>query len=400
MFDGAARAGLFRVGRHLRTGSILIEDWRGTTVLGAGADPALRVVVHDPRCYGALRRGSIGLGAAYARGWFDCDELTELIRILDRNFAGIRRQLDRLAALARPLLDTPARLHRPDQAADRRNVRAHYDLGNAFFGPMLDPTMTYSCPLFEGPRTSLAQSAKLDRLCRELALSSADHVVEIRSGWGSFAVHAAARYGCRVTTTTISAAQYDHTAKLVTDAGLADQVTVLDRDYRDLTGTYDKLVSIEMIEAVDWRDHATFFSTCARLTRPDGLVAIQAIVIADDSFERAKHHDDFIRRSIFPGGCLPSVTSIASSATRAGLRVVELTDIGRHYAETLRRWRENLHANEGAVERLELTPHFRRLWDLYLSYCEAAFLERHVSDAQILPAKAGWRDRLGRRSGL
>jgi cyclopropane-fatty-acyl-phospholipid synthase len=240
-----------------------------------------------------------------------------------------------------------------------------------------------------------AQVAKLDRICRELALSPDDHVVEIGTGWGSFAVHAASRYGCRVTTTTISGAQYDHARKRVADAGLADRVTVLDADYRDLTGIYDKLVSVEMIEAVDWRDHATFFSTCARLLRPDGLAVLQAIVIADESFERAKHHDDFIRRYIFPGGCLPSNTSIAVAAIQAGFRVAELKDIGCHYAETLRRWHTSLNAQERAVEALGLGTEFRRMWALYLSYCEAAFLERHVSDVQVVLAKPGWQGRPG-----
>ncbi len=398
--DLAARAGLLRLGQRLSTGRIVINDWRGETVLGTG-DAVVHTTLHDPRCYAALGRGSVGLGEAYAKGWWDCDDLTGLIRLLDRNLAGTRRVLDRLGATARPLVDMPARLRRPDKAVDRRNVRAHYDLGNAFFSIMLDPTMTYSCALFDSPAISLAQAqtAKLDRICRKLGLSPHDHVIEIGTGWGSFAMHAASRYGCRVTTTTISGAQYEYARKLVAESGLSDRVTVLDADYRDLSGTYDKLVSIEMIEAVDWRDHATFFSTCARLLRPDGLAALQAIVIADQSFERAKHHDDFIRRLIFPGGCLPSVTSITASAGRAGLRVVDLRDIGRHYAETLRRWRANLVAQEGAVQRLGLGTEFRRLWELYLAYCEAAFVERHVSDVQLVLAKGGWRDQLGDGSG-
>ena len=261
---------------------------------------------------------------------------------------------------------------------------------------MLDTTMTYSCGLFEQPDMSLAQAqtAKLDRICRKLALSPADHVLEIGSGWGSFALHAASSYGCRVTTTTISAAQYEYAAKRVATAGLADRVTVLDADYRDLTGTYDKLVSIEMIEAVNWRDHATFFAQCARLLRPDGLAAIQAIVIANESFERAKRHDDFIRRYIFPGGCLPSVTSIAAASSGAGLRMLDLEDIGLHYAETLRRWRLNIRREEMAVATLGLDPDFRRLWDLYLAYCEAAFLERHITDVQVVMAMPEWRDSL------
>jgi cyclopropane-fatty-acyl-phospholipid synthase len=181
----------------------------------------------------------------------------------------------------------------------------------------------------------------------------------------------------------------------VAEAGLADRVTVLDTDYRDLTGTYHKLVSIEMIEAVDWREHDRFFAQCAALLRTDGLALLQAIVIADDSFERAKHHDDFIRSSIFPGGCLPSITSMAASAQRSGLRVVGLDDIGAHYAETLRRWRARVHEHEREVAELGLDSEFLRLWDLYLTYCEAAFLERHVSDVQVVLAAPAWRGSLG-----
>ena len=209
------------------------------------------------------------------------------------------------------------RLGRRD--ADRRNIGAHYDLGNEFFSLFLDETMTYSCALFDSPGTSLAdaQLAKLDRLCRKLQLEPSDHVLEIGSGWGSFAIHAARAYGCRVTTTTLSARQFEFATEAVARAGLADRVTVLLRDYRDLEGTYDKLVSIEMIEAVDWRQYPTFFSACARLLAPGGLMALQAITIADRYFERARQSRDFIKRYIFPGGCLPSVAAILETTATA-----------------------------------------------------------------------------------
>jgi cyclopropane-fatty-acyl-phospholipid synthase len=383
-----ARAAVVALGRHLREGTVVLHEGPARTVLGAG-DPTVHLRINDPRTFAALLRGSRGLGEAYVRGWWDSDDLTTLVRVLLRGSSGIRGVLDRLGAAARPLLDPPARLRPPDRSADRRNIRAHYDIGNDFFALMLDQTMTYSCALFERPDMPLvdAQTAKLDLLCRRLDLSPSDRVVEIGTGWASFAVHAAARYGCHVTTTTISDAQHEYAAKRVADAGLSDRVMVLDVDYRDLTGTFDKLVSIEMIEAVDWRDHDHFFEACARLLEPDGRAALQAIVIADESFERAKRHDDFIRRSIFPGGCLPSVTSIHTSARRAGLRLVDLCDIGDHYPETLRRWRANLDEHAGEVTAMGLGTEFRRLWDLYLTYCEAAFLERHVSDVQVVLAK-------------
>lgn len=380
-----ARAAVVALGRHLRDGTIVLHEGPARTVLGAG-EPTVHVTVHDPRAHAALLRGSSGLGEAYVLGWWDTDDLTTLARLLLRGTSGPRRALDRLGAAARPLLDPPARLRRSDTSADRRNIRAHYDIGNDFFALMLDPTMTYSCALFDRPDLALAdgQAAKLDRICQRLDLSPSDHVVEIGTGWAGFAVHAAARYGCRVTTTTISRAQHEYAAKRVADAGLSDRVTVLDAHYRDLSGSFDKLVSIEMIEAVDWRDHDRFFGTCAGLLRPGGMAALQAIVIADESFERAKRHDDFIRRSIFPGGCLPSVTSLHTSARRAGLRLVDLRDIGDHYPETLRRWRANVDDHAEEVAALGLGTEFRRLWDLYLTYCEAAFLEHHVSDVQVV----------------
>ena len=386
-----ARSAVSALGRRLRDGTVVVHDVPGSThtVLGAG-DPTVHLTVHDGRAYAAFLRGSRGLGDSYVRGWWDSDDLTALVRVLLRATSGVRSVLDRLGAAARPLLDPLSRIRTTDPSVDRRNIRAHYDIGNDFYALMLDPTMTYSCALFERPDMRLvdAQEAKLDRICRRLDLSAADHVVEIGTGWGSFAIHAATRYGCRVTTTTISDAQYEHAATRVADAALDDRVTVLDDDYRDLTGTFDKLVSIEMIEAVDWRDHDRFFEACAALLRPGGRAALQAIVIADDSFERAKHHDDFIRRAIFPGGCLPSVTSIHTSARRAGLHLVEVLDIGEHYPETLRRWRTNVDDHAAEVTAIGLGTDFRRLWDLYLAYCEAAFLERHVSDVQVVLAKS------------
>jgi len=238
----------------------------------------------------------------------------------------------------------------------------------------------------------------MDRICSKLDLRPDDHLVEIGSGWGGFAIHAAVRYGTRVTTTTVSEAQRAYVEQRVAQAGLTERVTVLGEDWRDLRGRFDKLVSVEMIEAVDWRRHDEFLATCAALLADDGLAAVQAIVIDDRSFERAKRHQDFIRRMVFPGGCLPSVASLTASLARStDLRIVDLEDIGRHYAETLRRWRANLDSHEREIRRLEMGIEFRRLWTLYLAYCEAAFLERHVSDVQVLLAKPSWRGRLGAR---
>jgi len=365
--------------------------------LGTG-EPVARVTVHDPRAYGALlRSASVGLGASYVAGWWDAEDLTTLVQVLFRRTRPLRARLDGLGRPASVVFDVPARLMAPVRADDRRNVRAHYDLSNDFFALMLDETMTYSCALFEHSDATLgdAQVAKIDRLCVKLDLQPDDHLVEIGSGWGGLALHAAERYGCRVTTTTISEAQRTYVAKRVAEAGLANRVTVLGEDWRDLRGRFDKLASVEMIEAVDWRHHDKFLAACAALLAEDGLAVLQAIVIDDRSFERAKRHQDFVRRMVFPGGCIPSVASITASLARStDLRIVDLEDIGRHYAETLRRWAANLHSRRADVERLGVEPAFRRLWALYLAYCEASFLERHVSDVQLVLAKPAWRGRL------
>jgi len=253
----------------------------------------------------------------------------------------------------------------------------------------------YSCAYFASPDVSLetASKAKLDLLCQKLALTPDDHLVEIGTGWGGLAVHAAEHYGCRVTSVTISDAQYDYATALVAAKGLQDRVTILNKDYRDLTGTYDKLVSVEMIEAIGWRQLETYFRTCAALLKPDGLMALQAIVIEDASYERTKNTQDFIKNMIFPGGFLPSIAAINDTASAVSdLRLIGLQDIGRHYAETLRRWRENLAERQDAYDELGLGETFQRMWNLYLQYCEAGFLERHVSDVQMIFAKADWRD--------
>lgn len=399
-FEWAARHTALAAGTRGEGGTVEVVEAGRTYRLGTD-DPVTRVEVHDPRAYAALlRAGSVGLGASYVAGWWDAEDLTTFVRVLFRRTRRLRAGLDRLGRAVGGVLDVPARLAAPGRADDKANVRAHYDVSNEFFALMLDETMTYSCGLFERPDSSLrdAQMAKIDRLCSKLDLRPTDHLVEIGSGWGSFALHAAKRYGARVTTTTISEAQRSYVDRRVAEAGLADRVTVLGEDWRDLRGRFDKLVSVEMIEAVDWRHHDEFLAVCAKLLADDGLAALQAIVIDDRSFERAKRHEDFIRRMIFPGGCLPSVASITASLARAtDLRVVDLEDIGRHYAETLSRWAANLDSHEIEVQRLGVGVAFRRLWALYLAYCEAAFLERHVSDVQVVLAKPSWRARLATR---
>ncbi len=378
---------------RINGGALTLVDDSGSHRFGSG-QPQATVVIHDESVYAAvLKEGSVGFARTYADGLWDCDDLTSLVRVLSRGLRPVTAVQDRVGQWIGATTDWARRLQPPDKNADRHNIKAHYDLSNEFFTLMLDETMMYSAAVFERPGMSLAdaQRAKLDRLCKKLGLSASDHVVEIGTGWGGFAVHAATHYGCRVTTTTISAAQFDFASKRVADLGLGDLVTVLDQDYRDLDGSFDKLISIEMIEAVDWRQHDTFFATCASLLRPNGLMALQAITVDDRSFERAKNGTDFVREMIFPGGCIPSVEAIARALRRSTpMVVIDLEDIGRHYVETLQRWFDNVEAHRSDIAALGLDDRFQRLWDLYLCYCAGAFLERHISDVQMVMAMPDW----------
>ncbi len=404
--DRVARAIVVRLLGALHRGALAVTEDGKRQVFGQPVDDLAvpEITVRSPATWTAVATGgSSGLGRGFFSGWWTVDNLDDLVvavRTIIRNLDSTERSQRVAHRLLSPLLWVRVRfLERLGQrTADRRNIRAHYDLGNEFFSLFLDKTMTYSCALFSSAETSLdeAQLAKLDRLCRKLQLTAPDHLLEIGTGWGGLAIHAAREYGCRVTTTTLSPRQFEFAADKVAREGLADRVTVLLGDYRDLTGTYDKLVSIEMIEAVDWRQYPTFFSTCQRLLKPEGLMALQAIVIADRYFERAKQSRDFIKRYIFPGGCLPSVAAILGATSKVSdLELVALDDIGPHYAETLRRWRAGLEGHRTELAALGLDETFHRLFDFYLCYCEAAFLERRISDVQCLFARSGFRaDRL------
>jgi cyclopropane-fatty-acyl-phospholipid synthase len=359
--------------------------------------PALRgtMTVHDPRAWRVvLTGGSAGLGEAYLEGMWDADDLTTVLRILGRATRRMDKHRSSIHRATGPLSDTARRLRRQDKHRDRTNIQAHYDLGNDFFEHFLDPTMMYSAavfPTWDAPLED-ASREKLERLCRLLDLRAGERVVEIGTGWGGFAVHAARHHGALVTTTTISAEQHAYAVERVAREGLSDRITVLHDDYRDLTGTYDKLASIEMIEAVDWREHDTFFEHCHRLLRPDGLMALQAIVIEPQRYERAKNTRDFTKAFIFPGGCLPSMEAIVRSISRVtDLTVTRVDDYGLHYGETLRRWRANLHADEQSLDAMGLDERFVRMWDFYLCYCEAAFDERSISVVQMTLARSAWR---------
>lgn len=389
----ARRSVLARL-QALTHGSVCIVEGDERLRLGSGS-PEITVRVQDPAFWSALALGgSVGAGEAYMDGLWDCDDLVGLIRLLLRNRAvldGMERGLARLSA---PLRAFMHRLRRNTRAGSRRNIAAHYDLGNDFYRLWLDPSMMYSCAVFERPDMSLheASIAKLERICRKLDLGPADHVLEIGTGWGGFALYAAHRRGCRVTTATISRRQYELARQRVHAAGLDHLIEVLLSDYRDLSGRYDKLVSIEMVEAVGADHLTTYFRQCSRLLKPNGIMLLQAITIGDQRYEQALVEVDFIQKHIFPGGFLPSVTALTAAMTGASdLRTVQLEDIGPHYAETLAHWRRNFLAAIEAVRALGFDERFIRMWLFYLSYCEGGFRERDIGTVQMLLAKPGWR---------
>lgn len=357
---------------------------------GPGGDPSAAVTVHDPYFYRSLAFGGhIGAAESFVRGEWEADDLTALVRLFARN----REVLDGLetgwARVSQPALALLRFLSRNTKAGSERNIRAHYDLGNDFFAAFLDETMTYSCGIFEREDASMREAsiAKYDRLCGKLDLRPDDHLIEIGTGWGGFAIHAAQRYGCRVTTTTISPSQHRLATERVRAAGLGDRVTVLDRDYRELRGRFDKLVSIEMVEAVGHQYLQTYFETCARLLRDDGLAAIQAITVRDDWYDPKQRQVDFIKRYIFPGSFVPAVSTLAGAVPATDLRMIHLEDITPHYAETLRRWRLSFLERWPEIRSMGYDEEFRRLWEFYLRYCEGGFAEAILGVVQIVLAK-------------
>jgi cyclopropane-fatty-acyl-phospholipid synthase len=373
----------------IREGSLTVVEGARRHEFGRGA-PHATLDVHSPRFWTALLRGSRGLAEAYADGLWDTPDLTAVIRVAARNAEVIDEPRRRLTPLREPYQLARSALVRNTPGRSRQDIAAHYDLGNELFELMLDPTMMYSSARFLRPAMTLEEAsvAKLDLTCDKLDLGPADHVLEIGTGWGGFAVHAARTRGCRVTTTTLSVEQRDHALARVREAGVQDRVTVLLDDYRDLGGTYDKLVSIEMIEAVGWKDFGTFFERCGALLEPNGAMLLQAITIDDRAYKVERASKSFIRTHIFPNGCLPSIEVITRSvARRTDMRLVHLEDFGADYAETLRRWRTNLEANADRVEALGYDERFQRMWRMYLSYCEAGFDERRIGVAQALLAK-------------
>ena len=396
-----ARRAVFSRLSKLELGTVTIVEGDEHFQFGhitSGCQLEATVTIYNPHIYADLAlRGTVGVGDAYRRGLWSCDDLTTLVRIFVRNHTLLDGMDGGFPVLSHPLLKATHWLNRNTKAGSRKNIATHYDLGNEFFRLMLDETMMYSCAYFERPGMTLAEAswAKNDRICRKLQLVASDHLLEIGSGWGGFAIHAASHYGCRVTTTTISRQQYDLALQRVREAGLSDQVTVLLTDYRDLPKLgiqFDKLVSIEMIEAVGHQYYMTFFEICSRMLKPPGLALIQGITIDERFYERAKRSVDFIQRFIFPGSCIPSVSALTQASAKVGdLGLIHLEDIGVHYAPTLRAWRRNIVTKLPEIKALGYQLEFLRLWDFYLSYCEGGFLERTINTVHMLFCKPDWR---------
>ncbi len=394
VLDRAARRGVMSVLSGVEQGRIDLVEGGRTHAFGreSTALPGVaRIEVHDPRFYTSVALGGIlASGEAYMEGLWSCDDLALLVHILLVNEEA-RQRFDgtavRLAKGARRLWE---RARENTRSGSRRNIQAHYDLGNDFFEAFLDPTMTYSCGIFDEPGVAMEQAsiAKYDRLCRVLALGPDDHVVEVGCGWGGFAMHAAAHYGCRVTGTTLSVEQLELARERIAASGLSSRVDLVLEDYRDLTGRYDRLVSIEMIEAVGAEYFDTYFEKCARLLEPHGAMGLQAITIDDRHYEQARDTVDFIRRYIFPGGCLPSKGVIADCVDRVtDMQLLDDFDMTNDYAETLRRWRTRFLDNRELIESLGYPEVFQRMWLFYLGYCEGGFENGRIGTKQLVLGK-------------
>jgi cyclopropane-fatty-acyl-phospholipid synthase len=388
VLGAAARRLVFQALDAVTGGTVVLRypDGRGRR-FGDGQGPEVIVdLVRPEALFEKLgRRTRVGLGESYVDGDWDCDDLPALFAVLGRSLHAardhpVRERLHRMQALR------PDFSQRQTHERARDNIYAHYDLGNALFRLMLDPTMSYSCAYWERDDMTLeeAQIAKLERVCEKLRLSGDDHVLEIGCGWGGFAIHAARTRGCRVTGVTISPAQAELARERVAAAGLEDRVEIVERDYRLVEGAFTRIASIEMFEAIGLAEYETYFRTVDRLLAPDGIAVVQTIGIPDERFERYRRTPDWIQQYIFPGSLLPSLEAITRAVARTHLMVVDLEEIGIGYARTLREWRENVWRNVDEIRALGYDERFLRVWTYYLAYCEAAFAIRSLRDLQLV----------------
>jgi cyclopropane-fatty-acyl-phospholipid synthase len=396
-FDQFLRQQLLKQLAQLRRGQLLLADEGGQLEFGLAAssrpDLKVRMEILDPACYRAVAaNGSVGAGEAYVDGLWRCDDLVALAQLLVRNrdvLDGMERGIARLGGLA---MRVWAALRPNSRAGSRRNVAAHYDLGNDFFALFLSSDLMYSSAIWTDRSDTLeiASTRKLERICRKLDLKPTDRVLEIGTGWGGFALYAAQKYGCHVTTTTISREQHALASSRVADLGLGAHIDVLLEDFRDLRGQYDKLVSIEMVEAIGASNLDAYFGQLGALLKPEGLALIQAITIEDHRYAQALRSVDYIKRHVFPGSFIPSINALLTSKTSASdLALTHLEDFGESYALTLKSWRERFLAHLPQVRAQGFDERFIRQWEFYLAYCEGGFRERAIGVAQLLLAKPG-----------
>ena len=379
-------------------GILVIEDGTESKSFGDKkllADISAKIVIHDPSAYRDIAfGGSIGAAEAYMLGKWSSPNLVDLVRLMSINIDFLN-VMDDSKPLVHRLFDKACHwFNRNTTSKARKNISEHYDLSNEFFALFLDPEMMYSAAMFPRAEVGLNEAAvyKLDVICRKLDLQASDHLLEIGTGWGGMAIHAARKYGCRVTTTTISREQYEAACQRVLESGLEDRVTVLFEDYRDLEGSFDKLVSIEMVEAVGHEFYKQYFGGCATLLKPDGLMLIQAITVPDQRYRYARNSVDFIQRYIFPGGSLPGHEVVMSSIRKyTDMQMIGMEEMGEDYAKTLEVWRQRFLSRLDEVKALGFDDVFIRMWDYYLCYCQGAFEERVIGTSQILLAKSDWR---------
>ncbi|WP_396588599.1 class I SAM-dependent methyltransferase [Bermanella sp. R86510] len=403
MLRKLARKLVFAQLNKLHTGSLVINEGDQSFHFGETLDPShelyAQLDIQDQGAYvDILTGGSIGAAEAYMTGDWTSPDLTKAVRVMARNIDLLNAMEGGIASLVSgPFLKFFHYLNQNSEKGSRRNIVAHYDLGNELFELFLDPTMMYSSGIFPAENASMEDASlnKLKTICERLQLSDQDHVVEIGTGWGGFAIYAAQNYGCRVTTTTISDEQYNLAQQRVKDAELEDKITLLKQDYRKLDGQYDKLVSIEMIEAVGAKYFDTFFEKCSSLLKDNGLMLIQAITIEDQRFDRALKNVDFIQRYIFPGSCIPSIQAMLTATKKVtNLNLLASHDFGLHYSRTLKLWQEAFNKQDDTVSKLGYSEDFKRMWRFYLSYCEGGFAERAIGVSHLVWAKPGYRPAL------
>jgi cyclopropane-fatty-acyl-phospholipid synthase len=387
MLNNFARKTVFNALENLKKGQLVLEEGSIRKLFGEKGKSVVNIEVLNPVFYqNVLKNGSIGAAESFIQGHWKTDNLTLLLRLLIRNNTIAQKFEGGFAFVTGMFRWCTHQLNRNSFNGSKKNIQRHYDLSNEFFALFLDKNMMYSSAIFPENSNNLDEASeyKLDVICKKLGLHSGDQVIEIGTGWGGFSLYAAEHYGCNIVTTTISTQQYEWAKKRIEEKKLTSKITLIQKDYRDLTGTYDKLVSIEMIEAVGHQYYPVFFETCHRLLNPEGQMLIQAITIQDQAFDRAKHEIDFIKRYIFPGSCIPSTTALLKAMTQSSdMKLFHLEDIGFDYAKTLYLWKERFLNQTDKIKQLGFDDHFIRMWEYYFSYCEAGFAEGYLGDVHL-----------------